>query len=118
MFLDQRFDGGGNGFVELRTECKEMWAPAWGDALGFEGSEASDHFLGVKGRRVKTMKEEGGKITPEEISRMIERAGLSVPSDQLEKLQAGLARIEEAAGRNREGLKRNDEPAFIFRVRK
>ncbi len=95
-----------------------MWAPAWGDALGPEGSEASDHFLGVKGRRVKTMAEEGGKITPEEILRMIERAGLSVPSDQLEKLQAGLARIEEAARRIREGLKRNDEPAFTFRVRK
>ncbi len=64
------------------------------------------------------MEDEGGKITPEEISRMIERAGLSVPSDQLEKLRAGLARIEEAAGRIREGLERNDEPAFAFRVRK
>ena len=64
------------------------------------------------------MEKEGGKITPEAISRMIERAGLSVPSDQLEKLQAGLARIEEAAGRIREDLKRNDEPAFTFRVRK
>jgi len=64
------------------------------------------------------MEEEGGKITPEEILRMIERAGLSVPSDQLEKLKAGLARIEEAAGRNRVGLRRNDEPAFTFRGRK
>ncbi len=64
------------------------------------------------------MEEEDGKITPEEISRTIERAGLSVPSDQLEKLKAGLARIEQAAGRNREGLKRNDEPAFAFRARK
>ncbi|MFB3107903.1 MAG: hypothetical protein ACE1ZE_00885 [Candidatus Binatia bacterium] len=118
MFLDQRFDGDVNSFLELETENKEIWAPAWGDALGPEGSEASEHFLGVKGKRVKTMEDEGGKITPEEISRMIERAGLSVPSDQLEKLRAGLARIEEAAGRIREGLERNDEPAFAFRVRK
>ena len=64
------------------------------------------------------MQEPIGKMTSQEISQMFKRTGLSVPSDQLEKLQAGLARIEEAAGRIREGLERNDEPAFAFRVRK
>ena len=44
MFLDQRFDGDVNSFLGLETENKDIWAPVWGDALGPEGSEASDTF--------------------------------------------------------------------------
>ena len=49
---------------------------------------------------------------------MIKRAELTLPAEQLEKCRAVLARIEVAARRQRNDLKRNDEPASAFRVRR
>jgi len=53
-----------------------------------------------------------------EIDRMIKRADLTLPAEQLEKLRDVLARIEVAARRQRNDLARNDEPASAFRVRR
>jgi hypothetical protein len=49
---------------------------------------------------------------------MLRRAGLAVPPEQLERCCAVVARLEAAARRLRKDLKRADEPASVFPVRR
>jgi hypothetical protein len=54
----------------------------------------------------------------QEVILMLKRAGLTLPPEQLERCCAVVARLEAAARRLRKDLKRADEPANIFPVRK
>jgi hypothetical protein len=54
----------------------------------------------------------------QEIVLMLRRAGVTVPPDQLERCCAVVARLEAAARRLRKDLKRNDEPASVFLIRR
>ena len=49
---------------------------------------------------------------------MLNRAGITLPAEQLEKFCAVVARLEAAARRLRKDLKRNDEPASVFPIRR
>jgi alkylation response protein AidB-like acyl-CoA dehydrogenase len=42
VFIDEKYGGGGFGFVENTIIMEEFWrgAPAWADSLGVHGSEA------------------------------------------------------------------------------
>jgi hypothetical protein len=64
------------------------------------------------------MADQNNLPSEEEISRIIKRADLTLPDEQLEKCRAVLARIEVAARRQRNDLTRNDEPASAFRARR
>jgi hypothetical protein len=54
----------------------------------------------------------------EEVTLMLKRAGLTLPPEQLEKCCAVVARLEAAARRLRKDLKRADEPASVFPIRR
>ncbi|HEY6365560.1 MAG TPA: hypothetical protein VI585_12295 [Candidatus Binatia bacterium] len=54
----------------------------------------------------------------EEVTLMLKRAGLSLPPEQLERCCAVVARLEAAARRLRKDLKRADEPASVFPIRR
>jgi hypothetical protein len=54
----------------------------------------------------------------EEVTLMLVRAGLTLPAEQLAKCCAVVARLEAAARRLRKDLKRADEPASVFLIRK
>jgi hypothetical protein len=54
----------------------------------------------------------------EEIALMLSRSGLTIPPEQLERCCAVVARLEAAARRLRKDLKRNDEPASVFVIRR
>ena len=64
------------------------------------------------------MADQNNLPSEEEIDRMIKRADLTLPAEQLEKLRAVLGRLEGAARRQRNDLTRNDEPASAFRARR
>jgi hypothetical protein len=51
-----------------------------------------------------------------EMTLMLSRSGLTIPSEQLEHLCAVVGRLEAAAHRLRQDLVRNDEPASMFLV--
>ena len=53
----------------------------------------------------------------EEVARMLKRAGVTVPPEQLEKCCVVVGRLEAAARRLRKDLQRNDEPASVFLIR-
>ncbi|HEY7559587.1 MAG TPA: hypothetical protein VIH18_32780 [Candidatus Binatia bacterium] len=54
----------------------------------------------------------------EEIALMLNRSGLTIPPEQLERCCAVVARLEAAARRLRKDLKHNDEPASVFVIRR
>lgn len=54
----------------------------------------------------------------QEVTLMLKRAGVTLPAEQLDKFCAVVARLEAAARRLRKDLKRNDEPASVFPVRR
>jgi len=64
------------------------------------------------------MADERHKLSEEEVTFMLKRAGLTLPAGQLEKFCAVVARLEAAARRLRKDLKRNDEPASVFPIRR
>ena len=57
-------------------------------------------------------------LSEEEVTLMLKRAGVTLPPEQLEKFSAVVARLEAAARRLRKDLKRADEPASVFPVRR
>lgn len=54
----------------------------------------------------------------QEVSLMLKRTGITLPPEQLERCCAVIARLEAAARRLRRDLKRADEPASVFPVRR
>ena len=54
----------------------------------------------------------------DEVTLMLKRAGLTLPPEQLDRCCAVVARLEAAARRLRRDLKRADEPASVFPVRR
>ena len=54
----------------------------------------------------------------QEITLMLKRAGITLSPEQLEKFCAVVARLEAAARRLRKDLKRADEPASVFPIRR
>ena len=54
----------------------------------------------------------------EEVTLMLKRAGLTLLPEQLERCCVVVARLEAAARRLRRDLKRADEPASVFPVRR
>jgi hypothetical protein len=54
----------------------------------------------------------------QEVTLMLKRAGVTLPAEQLEKFCAVVARLEAAARRLRKDLKRADEPASVFPIRR
>jgi hypothetical protein len=54
----------------------------------------------------------------DEVTLMLKRAGLTLPPEQLERCCAVVARLEAAARRLRRDLKRADEPASVFPIRR
>jgi hypothetical protein len=67
--------------------------------------------------RRKTMADDNYQPSEEEITLMLRRAGLTLPPEQLERCCAVVARLEAAARRLRNDLKRTDEPASVFILR-
>jgi hypothetical protein len=57
-------------------------------------------------------------LSEEEVTLMLKRAGLTLPPEQLETCCAVVARLEAAARRLRKDLKRADEPASVFPIRR
>ena len=57
-------------------------------------------------------------LSEEEVTLMLKRAGLTLPPEQLERCCAVVARLEAAARRLRKDLKRADEPASVFPIRR
>jgi len=64
------------------------------------------------------MADDTHQLSEEEATLMLKRAGITLPPEQLEKFCAVVARLEAAARRLRKDLKRNDEPASIFPIRR
>jgi hypothetical protein len=64
------------------------------------------------------MADDTHQLSEEEITLMLRRSGLTVPPEQLERCCAVVARLEAAARRLRKDLKRNDEPASVFLLRR
>jgi len=54
----------------------------------------------------------------EEVTLMLKRAGVTLPREQLERCCTVVARLEAAARRLRKDLKRSDEPASVFPIRR
>ncbi len=63
------------------------------------------------------MPDQNHQPSEEEITLLLGRSGLTVSPEQLERCRAMVARLEAAARRLRENLKRNDEPAGVFLMR-
>jgi hypothetical protein len=64
------------------------------------------------------MADDAQELSEEEVTLMLKRAVVTLPPEQLEKFCAVVARLEAAARRLRKDLKRNDEPASVFPVRR
>ena len=64
------------------------------------------------------MADDAQELSEEEVTMMLNRAGITLPAEQLEKFCAVVARLEAAARRLRKDLKRNDEPANVFPIRR
>jgi len=64
------------------------------------------------------MADDAHELSEQEITLMLKRAGITLPPAQLESFRAVVARLEAAARRLRKDLKRADEPACVFPVRK
>ena len=64
------------------------------------------------------MEDQNHQPSEEEITLMLKRAGVTVPPEQLERCCAVVARLEAAARRLRKDLKRADEPASVFLIRR
>jgi hypothetical protein len=64
------------------------------------------------------MADQNHQPSQEEVTLMLNRAGLTLPPEQLEKCCAVVARLEAAARRLRKDLKRADEPANVFPIRR
>lgn len=64
------------------------------------------------------MGDQNHQPSEEEITLMLSRSGLTIPPDQLERCRAVVARLAAAARRLRKDLKRNDEPASVFLIRR
>jgi len=64
------------------------------------------------------MADDTHQLSEEEVTLLLKRAGITLPPEQLEKFCAVVARLEAAARRLRKDLKRNDEPASIFPIRR
>jgi len=60
------------------------------------------------------MAEKIDQLSPEEISLMLKRAGVTLPPDQLEQCRAVVGKLEASARRLKKHLHRNDEPASVF----
>ena len=58
------------------------------------------------------------QLSEEELTLMLKRAGVTVPPEQLERCCAVVARLEAASRRLRKDLKRADEPASVFPIRR
>jgi hypothetical protein len=64
------------------------------------------------------MADDSHQPSEEEVTLMLKRAGITLPPEQLERCCAVVARLEAAARRLRRDLKRADEPASVFPVRR
>jgi hypothetical protein len=64
------------------------------------------------------MADQNHRSSEQEITLMLSRSRLTLPPEQLEGLCAVFARLEAAARRLRTDLKRNDEPASVFLIRR
>jgi len=64
------------------------------------------------------MADQNDQPSQEEVTLMLKRAGLTLPPEQLERCCAVVARLEAAARRLRKDLKRADEPASVFPIRR
>lgn len=64
------------------------------------------------------MADDAQELSEEEVTLMLKRAGVTLPPEQLERFCTVVARLEAAARRLRKDLKRNDEPASVFPVRR
>ena len=64
------------------------------------------------------MADDTDRPSDEEVILMLKRAGITLPSDQMERFCAVVARLEASARRLRKDLKRSDEPASVFPVRR
>ena len=64
------------------------------------------------------MAEDTQQPSEQEVTLMLKRAGVTLPPEQLEKCRAVVGRLEAAARRLRKDLKRNDEPASVFPIRR
>jgi hypothetical protein len=64
------------------------------------------------------MADQNHRLSEQEISLLLSRSGLTLPPEQLERLCVVLGRLEAAARRLRKDLKRNDEPASVFHIRR
>ena len=64
------------------------------------------------------MADQNQSPSEEEIALMLKRAGVTLLPEQLERCRAVVARLEAAARRLRKDLKRNDEPASVFLIRR
>jgi hypothetical protein len=64
------------------------------------------------------MADDAYQPSEQEVVLMLKRAGITLPPEQLEKCCAVIARLEAAAHRLRKDLKRADEPASVFPMRK
>jgi hypothetical protein len=64
------------------------------------------------------MADDSQQPSEEEVTLMLKRAGLTLPPEQLERCCAVVARLEAAARRLRRDLKRSDEPASVFPIRR
>jgi hypothetical protein len=82
------------------------------DKLANDQREATNPL----GRRI--MADHNHQPSEEEVILMLKRAGLTLPPEQLERCCAVVARLEAAARRLRKDLKRADEPASVFPIRR
>ena len=64
------------------------------------------------------MADDTDQLSEQEVTLMLKRAGVTLPTEQLEKCCAVVRRLEAAARRLRKDLKRADEPASVFPIRR
>jgi len=64
------------------------------------------------------MADDTHQLSEQEVTLMLKRAGITLPAEQLEKFCAVVARLEAAARRLRKDLKRANEPASVFPIRR
>jgi hypothetical protein len=64
------------------------------------------------------MADDTHQLSEQEVTLMLKRAGVTLPPEQLERCCAVVRRLEAAARRLRKDLKRADEPASVFPVRR
>ena len=64
------------------------------------------------------MADDTDQLSEQEVTLMLKRAGVTLPPEQLERCCAVVARLEAAARRLRKDLKRADEPASVFPIRR